>query len=74
MVGKYKTRYAKQDAEALDEMKTLIGTGAATTPHNAAMRLAPKLKGASLESTVKRLARKFTAAFPNWNTDRLNWR
>ena len=70
---KYVSRYGTEDAAALVQMKQLIGTGSSTSPHNAALQLAPRLKGASPEATVKRLTRKFTTAFPCWKSDRSNW-
>ena len=70
---KYISRYGTQDARALDQMKHLIESGSSTGPRDAALQLAPRLKGASLESTVKRLTRKFTTAFPHWKSDHSNW-
>ena len=47
------------DERTLDEMANLLKEGEVTSIKAAACRVAPKAKGASLEATVERLARKY---------------
>lgn len=47
--------YAKDDAPLLAEMRALIEAGQAKSPNDAAQQVAPRAKGASPDSIVKRL-------------------
>ena len=52
--------YEKQDAPLVEEMKELIDSGDAASPHAAAMQVVGRAKGAGTqESKVRRLVDRF---------------
>jgi len=56
---------AAVDAPLLEEMRRMIQEGKATSPHNAALAVADRAEGASIEAKVSRLGKAYRKKFGN---------